>query len=387
MSASPEMLPTLTRGRRIGITALLVSATLVWTVGALGVWAKRQVLDNNNWVDTSSELLGDEPIRTAVGLYLVDHVWETDAVEQRLVDALPPRLDPLAPQAAAALKQVAERNAPRVLGSAAALKAWEKANSAAQRTFKEVIEGDVAAGGTVTLDLKDLLGQVAPDLGLPPDVTDKLPSEVAQLEVFSSDDLEAAQTAMDVFKTLAIALVLLALVLFALAVYLSSDRRRTLLSVGACIAVAGLLILVIRRLGTDVVVNALAKSPTGEDAVENVWLIGTSLLAEVGQGSLLGGVILISGTWLSGPGRWATSLRRVSAPTLRDNPAAARVALGVLLLLLMLWHPVPWTGRFFPLLILAIAAFGWLEWLRHRAAEEFPEGSDAPVAPAVSNPD
>ncbi len=186
------MLPTLTRGRRIGITALVVSATLVWTVAALGVWAKRQVLDNKNWVDTSSELLGDESIRTAVGLYLVDQVWDTDAVEQRLVDALPPRLDPLAPQAAAALKQVAERNAPRVLGSAAALKAWEKANSAAQSTFKEIIEGDVVAGGTVTLDLKDLLGQVARDLGLPSDVTDKLPPEVAQLEVFSSDDLEAA---------------------------------------------------------------------------------------------------------------------------------------------------------------------------------------------------
>lgn len=172
-------------------------------------------------------------------------------------------------------------------------------------------------------------------------MTDKLPPEVAQLEVFSSDDLEAAQTAMDVFKTLAIASVLVALVLFALAVYLSSDRRRTLLSVGACIAFAGLLILVIRRLGTDVVVNALAKSPTGENAVENVWLIGTSLLAEVGQGSLLGGVLSVSGTWLSGPGKWATSLRHVSAPTLRDNPAAARAALGVLLLLLMLWHPVP----------------------------------------------
>ena len=60
------------------------------------------------------------------------------------------------------------------------------------------------------------------------------------------------------------------LVLFALAVYLSSDRRRTLLSVGACIAFAGLLILVIRGLGTDVVLNTVAKSPTGEDAVENV---------------------------------------------------------------------------------------------------------------------
>ena len=92
---------------------------------------------------------------------------------------------------------------------------------------------------------------------------------------------------------------------------------------------------------------------------------------------------MISGTWLSGPAKWATSLRRFSAPTLRDNPAVARAALGVLLLLLMLWHPVPWTGRIVPLLILAIAAFGWLEWLRHRAAEGFREGSDAHAARAA----
>jgi hypothetical protein len=376
----------LTRGRRIGIAALLVSATLVWTVGAFGVWAKRQALDTQNWVDTSRSLLEDEQIRTAVGLYLVDQVWDTDAIEQRLVEVLPPRLDPLAPQAAAALKQVAEREAPRLLGSALALKSWEAANRAAHTQFKQIIEGDVAEGGNVTLDLKGVLDQLAGKLGLSVDVTDKLPPDVAQLQVLSSDDLEAAQTGMDLFKTLEIVLVLLAIALFAAAVYLARDRRRTLLSVGACIAFAGLLILAVRRLGTDIVVDALAKSPNGEDAVENVWLIGTSLLAEVGQGSLLAGVLLSSAAWLSGPGKWATSLRRNSAPVLRDNPAAARVGLGAMLVLLMLWHPVPWTGRFIPLLILAIAAFCWLEWLRRRANEEFPGGSSASVAPAASNP-
>ncbi len=116
------------RGRRIGIGALLVLGTLFWTFFGIGLWAQRQALDTDEWVDTSTELLENEEIRTALGVYLVDQLYQSADVQDRIEEALPPRLDRLAAPAAAGLKEVARRNAPRLLGSAVAIKAWREAN-------------------------------------------------------------------------------------------------------------------------------------------------------------------------------------------------------------------------------------------------------------------
>ena len=60
-----------------------------------------------------------------MGLFIVDRLYQSDEVAGRLEQVLPPRLERLAKPAAAGLKQIAQRNAGRVLGSEAALKAWE----------------------------------------------------------------------------------------------------------------------------------------------------------------------------------------------------------------------------------------------------------------------
>lgn len=331
------------------------------------MWAQRQALDTDEWVDTSGRLLEDEPIRTAVGLYLVDRLYDADRVEATLESVLPPRLDPLAAPASAALKQAAQRNAPRLLGNARAIEAWRAANRTAHSELLTVLDRD---GEGVSIDLGSLLGQIAADAGVRQSAIDRLPPQLGQLEVLPPDELTTARDVVDILDALAWVLTALALLAFAGAVALSGDRRRTLVSVGGCLVLAGVLALVFRRLGGNVVVDAVAKSPNGESAARDAWSIATSLLVDSALGAILLGLIVASGAWLGGPGRRATWLRRVSGPTLRDNPGVARGGLALLLLLLVLWAPVPWTGRALPMLALALAAFAWLEWLRRRAAAE-----------------
>jgi len=55
--------------RRIGVTALLVLGTVLWTAFGLGLWAKRQALETDNWVETSDQLLQNTRIRTALGVF------------------------------------------------------------------------------------------------------------------------------------------------------------------------------------------------------------------------------------------------------------------------------------------------------------------------------
>jgi hypothetical protein len=45
--------------------------------------------------------------------------------------------------------------------------------------------------------------------------------------------------------------------------------------------------------------------------------------------------------------------------------------LGVLLLLLVIWGPVPWTQRFWPMVVFTVLACGWFAWFRRRTLAEF----------------
>ena len=235
------------KGRGIGVGALLVIGTLLWTALGFAVWANRQALDTDNWVDTSTALLEDDDIRTAVGLFIIDRLYQSDAVEARLAEVLPPRLAPLAKPASAGLKQVAERNAGRVLGTAAALQAWETANRTAHETLIRIVESDES--GDVSLQLGSLFEQMASATGLPPEAVEKLPPSVSELQIASGDNLQTARDALDVFKTLLWVLLVLAVGTFAAAIALSRDRRATIIKVGGCLMFAGIALFAVRTIG------------------------------------------------------------------------------------------------------------------------------------------
>ena len=357
--------------RRIGAATLLVVGTLLWTAAIFGVWAQRQALNTDNWVATSSRLLENDQIRTALAVTLVDRLYDTDAVTQRLRDTLPRRLQPLAAPAASGLREVALRNAPRVLGTAAALKAWQTANRGAHRALLALVDGKVAPGGEVNLDVKGLLTTVAKGTGLPAGATDRLPPSVATVQVLKSDQVKTAQDAVSLFRDGLWVLVILGIASFAGAIALSNDRRHTVATVGICVIVAGIAVLALRRVAGAWLVDSLADAPNAHAVAGDVWSIATSLLVDAAEGSMLFGLIVASGAWLAGSGRVATAARRVSAPGLRTHAAIARGGLAVALLLLVWWGPVPWTGHLIPVALVAIGAFVWLEWLRRRTLEEF----------------
>ena len=360
------------RGRGIAVGALLVIGTLLWTGLGFGVWANRQALDTDNWVDTSSNLLENDEIRTAIGLFIIDRLYNSDEVATQIETVLPPRLDPLAKPAANGLKEVAKRNAGRILGTDAALKAWQAANRTAHETLLRIIDSDVA-NSDVSLDLGNLFTQIATATGLPASAVDKLPPSVTELQIASGDNLRTGRKALDLFKTIMWVLIVLSVACFAGAIALSRDRRKTIIKVGGCLMFAGIALVALRRVGGSVVVEALADAPNAHAIADNVWSISTSLLVNAAQGSFLFGLFLALGAWLAGEGRRATAVRRASAHSFREYPGVVRAGLGVAILLLVIWGPVPWTQRWWGILIFTILAFVWLEWIRRSTLEQFPD--------------
>jgi hypothetical protein len=360
------------RGRKIGVAALLVVGTLLWTAFGFALWTKRQALDTDQWVETSTNLLEDEEVRTALGLFVVDRLFDSAEVEEGIADALPDRLDRLAGPAAAGLKEAARRNAPRLLGTEVALEAWSRANEAAHSTLLAVVQGGVV-DREVALDLRSLFTEVAEGTGLPPAVADRLPEDVASLQIADGDQLETAQDALDLFETLVWVLLLLSLAVFAGAIALSADRRRAVIQVGGCLMFAAVAVFAVRRLAGDAVIDALAEAPNAQGAADDVWEIGTSVLVAAAAGSFVGGLLIVTGAWLAGPGRRATALRRGSAHAMREHPGLVRATLGTAILLLVIWGPVPFLQRFWSIVVFTVAAFVWLEWVRRRTLEEFPD--------------
>ena len=211
------------------------------------VWVQRQVLDREEWVDTSVELLENDDIRRAIGLYVIDELYTNVDVAGEIQSALPERLQPLAQPAAAALRRAAEQNAGTLLGTSARpehLATGERARAQGVRAGGH--RGGVRRGDDRP-PAADREGRRA--RGLLARAADQVPPDAGQLVVLQSDQLDAAQTVVKLLRPLAIVLVLLAAALYVAAVFLSRDRRRTVIYVGACLLFAAVAVLAVRRLG------------------------------------------------------------------------------------------------------------------------------------------
>jgi len=366
------------RRRLLPLTLITVGSILAF-LAIFAIWANRQLLDTDNWTETSSELLEDDEIRGQLSIYLIDELYSNVDVQAELAEALPPRLQPLAGPAAGALQNVGVRGVDALLERPRAQALWEEANRRGHRRLLQVVEDDgggavSTGGGNVTLDLKTLLEQTSETFGVGGRLADRLPEDAAQLTVLKSDELELAQDGVRFLKALAIILVVLALGLMALGVYLARGwRRETLRACGIGLIIAGVAALVARSLAGGAVVG-LAETASVEPALEHTWSISTSLLVEAATATLIYGIVVVFAAWLAGPTAWATSTRRALAPFLRE-PRFAYGGLALIVLVLLAWGPTPaFRKPVLALILIGLLALG-LEALRRQTAREFPNAN------------
>jgi hypothetical protein len=386
MTADPDTqpieAPEAGKGRRRLAIALIVVASLLAFLAIFALWANRQLLNTDNWTKTSSELLERDAIREQIGVFLVNQLYANVDVQSDLEQVFsqvlrPERAEVLAGPAAGGLRSLAEDAADRLLQRPVPQRAWEEANRRAQLRLVQAIEGGGDAlstsGGDVTLNLKALLGQTQSNLGVGGRVEQRLPASASEIVILHSDQLALAQDALWVLKALPIVLVVLALGLFALAVYLARGRRREALrACGIGLLFAGAGALVAAALAGNAVVNALATTESLRPAAEDAWDVGTSFLGQAAEATIAYGAVIVIAAWLAGPTRWAVGTRRQLAPYLRE-PRWAWGAFGVVVLALLAWAPTPAFRRIVPALVLiGLLALG-LEALRRQTAREFPE--------------
>jgi hypothetical protein len=367
--------------RRIALT-LIVVATVLGLFAIFAIWANRQLLDTDNWTETSSELLENDAIRTQVADFLVARLYANVNVQRELERGFRQLLRPAAASAlsgpaASGLRTFAERRLDNLLERPIPQRAWEQANRRAHARLLDIVEGggDVVStkGGEVALDLTALLGRTQSSVGVGGRVAGKLPEGAAQIVILRSSQLELAQDLVRVLKAAAVVLLVLSLGLFALGVYLARGwRREALRACGIGFLFAGATALVVRTIAGNAVVDALATTESVRPAAEAAWSIGTSLLVQAATATLIYGVVIVLAAWVAGPTAWAVATRRNLAPYLRE-PRLAWGAFGLVVLVLVAWGPTAAFRQVIgALLLIGLLALG-LEMLRRQTAREYPD--------------
>lgn len=360
------------------VRALIALGTVLIVLAIFAVWADRQALDTDEWVDTSGKLLEDEEVKSALSTYLVNELYANVDVEARLEQRLPPRLQPVAGPLAGALRQAATTAAERAFESEALQSAWKTANRAMHEQLLNLIDGDGnlvdANNGVVTLELAALVDQIAQQVGISQDVGAKLPPDVASLVVLDSDNIKLAQDIAKLLHGLSIVFAVLALASFGLAVYLSAGRRqRTLLWAGIALILSGIFVLALRHLAGGAIVDSLVANSANKPAGDAVWSIGTSLLVGIATTVIAYGVVFAIASWFASETASAKWTRRQLAPALRDSPW---LVYGTLALILLIYFGFAPTHGLRAILILVLlggfGAFGINE-LRKKTAAEFPD--------------
>ena len=361
--------------------ALVVLAAVIALAAAMNVWVKRQALSTDNWTSASGQLLENDQIRQALSVYIVNQVYANVDVSARLQQRLPAQLDPLAPQIALGLQQVAVRAADQLLARPRVQQLWKEANRRAHKLFLAVLDGKknilTSSGGNVVLDLTPIVKELADRTGLGSRVAERLPPDAGKIVVMKGDQLGTARKMVKVIRVLSYFLLFLVLALYAAAIYLARDHRKLLMGAGVSLLLVGLLVLVVRRFAGSYVVDALTSNPDDKKAVNASWVIGTQLLRNTGINVVIYGVGIMFAAWVAGPTRAASWLRRSLAPTMRDHPVVIYGVVALALVLVLLAGPTD-AQRVFPLLILFAFAFVGTEVLRRQTRREYP--------PAVAEP-
>jgi hypothetical protein len=349
------------RTRIVGARILTVVAILFALVGALAFYVEYTALDEDGFEAISREMIENDEIRTQVANTAVDQLFANVDVEAAIADRLPPNQQGLAPVLAGLARSGADRAAATVLERPRVQTVWVETTTATQRQLVRLLDDDTqfiqTEGGTVVLDLRPLMIELGEQVVVIGRVAEKLPESTGKIAIIEESQLETAQTLTRILRAVSSWMWLVALAVAGLAVWLARGRRRLeLRALAIGLLVVGLLLLALRRVAGNYLVDRLADD-TVEPAAHDAWRILTQTLADRAWVGITLGLVTLAGVWFVGETRRAAQARRVAAPVLENRVTTYGIA-AVALLVLALVAPLFARGWLMSLVLIGLAVAG-----------------------------
>jgi len=267
------------RGRRAGLTLLLVLGCGLVAMSLIAAYVRVTVLDTDRYVETMAPIADSPDVQQAVAERLDAAISSRVDYAALLSEALPDQADPLAPALAGALRQAVRSRLDAFVASDEFAGLWEEANRRAHsRVVALMTTGESGRlrldDDTVFLDLGPAVDRVRS--GLQERGLDRLasaipPSVDGQVTLLQSEGFVKARRGIDLLEGLTIVLPILALLCLAGYVALSRPRRRGLLRVGLGLIVTALLLLAVVGIARSAYLDAIDADVLPREAAADIF--------------------------------------------------------------------------------------------------------------------
>jgi len=267
------------RGRRAGLTLLLVLGCGLVAMSLIAAYVRVTVLDTDRYVETMAPIADSAEVQQAVAERLDAAIANRVDYAALLSEALPDQADPLAPALAGALRQAVRSRLDAFVASDEFAGLWEEANRRAHsRVVALVTTGESGRlrldDDTVFLDLGPAVDRIRS--GLQERGLDRLagaipPSVDGRVTLLQSEGFVKARRGIDLLEGLTIVLPILALLCLAGHVALSRPRRRGLLRVGLGLIVTALLLLAVVGIARSAYLDAIDADVLPREAAADIF--------------------------------------------------------------------------------------------------------------------
>lgn len=286
--------------RNVVVFMCVVLSSAILIVGNVLFWAGNTVVDTNKFVATVNPLIEDPIIQQSVAKYTTDKLFARFDVEQTLIDVLPPRADFLAPVLTKQLQTTTQTNLEKILAN----------DSKFQKIWKDTIKGshemlisyvkEYKGDGKITLsNIYQKLSDELQNTKLSFLANKKLPASVGNVTVANFPGLPVAHNIVNNIGLYQLVTTLLVIGFAIIAIFLSANRRKTVISIGVMVSIFMALSLVAIRIveysATNLVQSDYRQAISiAANIISNPLVIQTRVLLMIG---LLIAVI----AWVSGP--------------------------------------------------------------------------------------
>jgi hypothetical protein len=319
------------RWRRALVAVLVIVGCILAPLSLVGVWLKSTLLDTDRYVATVGPLIDNPDVQKALANRITEALIQGTGVEDKLADALPSKVSFAAPAIASGLTNFVDQAALKAVQSDAFEKLWDTVNERAHRQVVALLEGKERVSGALTTNN----GQVVVKLGpLVAKVQQELESR--GIDVFSgasnrvkkeivlvdSDELKQVQGLTNLLQKLGYILPIVTLLVFAAAIALSGNRRRTVLRAALGVALTMAVLAVLFNAGRHFYLDALPDR-VNRPAATAIYDQLLSFLRASLRTAFVVALLIALGAWIAGPGHLATKIRTSTLALVRGHDTGA----------------------------------------------------------------
>jgi hypothetical protein len=187
------------------VWCLVVLASVVLLVSMIANWVQTEVLDSNQFDNSTEEILNNKDVQEQLGIFAVDQLYANVDVQSQIEQRLPPPAQPLAAPVTAATRQLATNVAENALASPRVQDLIATAIDGAQKQFVDLIENKdqfvSTEGGVVTLEYGSFVADLATRLGVDPSTISQIQGFIQQYSTELKQRLTTAQTQIETTQT------------------------------------------------------------------------------------------------------------------------------------------------------------------------------------------